>query len=115
MLAQLVEAKLSQMMVGNIDVPDNVENKPPENSNSALSYGRKRGLPIEQRSKMWLKQKEQKLQAQRSHKELREVEGCTFAPTTHRKTQSRFAPARKSFIRQGSIDRPATASKKTKS
>lgn len=48
--------------------------------NSQLSYGRKRGLPIEKRSQLWLAMKERKLEGQRSIKASKEVEGCTFEP-----------------------------------
>ena len=47
---------------------------------SQISYGRRRGLPIEQRSQLWLEMKERKLQGQRDMKANKEVEGCTFEP-----------------------------------
>ena len=78
-LAALVEAKLNQMIV----------QKPPPAQQMQFEdngYGRHRRLPIEKRTQLWLKNKEQKLQGARSLKEVKEVEGCTFEPYLHRRS-----------------------------
>ena len=73
-LAQMVEAKLAQMIQTKADERDSqaylCDTELAENSlglkDSTTSYGRRRNLPIEQRSQLWLAMKERKLQGQRS-------------------------------------------------
>ena len=81
-LAEMVEAKLAGMVRHydtNQQRPNlqiNTEDESLEGhkrNDSAESYGRKRGLPIEERSALWIEKKQKKLEGKRNLKQNREV------------------------------------------